>query len=749
MRWIVQVPADNERGPAFMESVLRLFHKAFAGREAITLDLQTNRGELILSIGCSDEMRAIVQSALLDAYPGVILVPAPAHLNQHFPTTWCRDVRLSPDVLRFRTFSEFPSLFGQGPVDPLAVMLSAIRMGRSGRIECRLRLSIRPATHKRQHVAERVMRIAERRFHGERWMHRYLLLATHQSQPLRLVGRILALVARHRGHDAETPPTSKVQELLWDATIAATVSGPSDSVQIAERKLREISGAFAQFRTGETQFISGKTCFGNSRPVHRGSLLTSAELATLWHPLTAGSHGVSRVIPPHFREIEPPLNLPSKEKEANVITLGRVKYRTQRDQFGIRLDDLRRHLIAIGKTGCGKSTFLAGIVRQVVEANLGCILVDPHGQLADDVLDCIPKRRTNDVILFDASDRDHVVGFNPLIGPPGSDPTLVADGVLTAFQHVFGFDETSAPRLLHIFRNSLLSVIGRPDASLLAIQRLLIDANYRKSVVAQVKNPVVSEFWRSEFDKWSERDRTQFVASLQNKLGAFTTNERLQAVLGATRKGINLRSILDKSQILICNLSKGIVGHEASTLLGSLLLSSLQVAAMSRADLHEEDRSDMIVVVDEFHSYLSEKNPTFASALAESRKYRTSYVLSTQILEQLDAATLTGVLGNCGSVLTMTVGPRDADVLSELLSWDLKARDVMMIPKYHGYLRMLVNGAPQTLSMVTLPVQSTSVRPARPIPDISKERYGRNGHDPVELRSTALAVDAAKARGTK
>jgi hypothetical protein len=401
-----------------------------------------------------------------------------------------------------------------------------------------------------------------------------------------------------------------------------------------------------------------------------------------------------------------------------------VRFRQQRDQFGIRTDDLRRHLIAVGKTGCGKSTFLQNIVLQQIDAGRGVVLIDPHGQLVEEVLDFVPRRRTNDVILFDAGDREYPIPFNPLVGPPSSDAGLVADGVLTAFKKVFGFDETSAPRLLHIFRNCLLSLIGRPDAALLAVQRLLTDANYRKTVAAQVTNPAVREFWLAEFGRWSDRDRTQYIASLQNKLGAFTTNERLQRIFAPAKRGLNLRTVMDSSQILLCNLSKGTVGHDASTLLGSLLISSLHVAAMSRADTPESERTDCVIVIDEFHSYLAEGNSSVADALAESRKYRTSYVLSTQMLEQLDRATLAGVLGNCGSTLCMTIGPRDAEVLAELLGKGLIPDDLMRIPKYQGYLRLLVDGAPHTFSMNTLPPPRNNPNRAEIVRKASRRRYG-------------------------
>jgi DNA helicase HerA-like ATPase len=183
---------------------------------------------------------------------------------------------------------------------------------------------------------------------------------------------------------------------------------------------------------------------------------------------------------------------------------------------------------------------------------------------------------------------------------------------------------------------------------------------------------------------------------------------------------------MDQSKVLICSLSKGTFGHDASTLLGSLLLSSLQVAAMSRADVREIDRPDCIIVVDEFHSYLSEGNTTMADALAESRKYRTSYVLSTQMLEQLDSRTLAGVLGNCGSTLCMTVGPRDAEILAGLLGRGLTPEDLMRIPKYHAYLRLLIDGAPLTFSMTTLPPTRNRPRRSDTIHRVSRQRYGQH-----------------------
>lgn len=727
MRLSIRPPADNERGPAYTESLLRLLHRADPSRRGIELQIRTDRGEVGLAVDCPDELRAIFRETLLDAYPGSSIIPLDVTDSHHSQRCWECELWWTPDLFPLRTSDNFRDSVAGKFVDPLGPVFSALRTGRSGRIESAFRLSLKPATHRSVNRAERTHRHAARRFFSHALRQRYLALATHPQRGWRLLSRLL-LRAISRSVP-EPPPSDKLMQPLFECRLRIQVFAPIEAEELARRKLREIAGAFGQFATTDAAF---QTVTASRTRRRRGFLLSPAEVSSLWHPLAETERAVARVESSPFREVEPALRLPRDTTLRRVTSLGRVQFRQQRDQFGIELDDLRRHLIVVGKTGSGKSNFLLNIVLQQIEQNRGVVLVDPHGQLVEEILEFIPPRRTNDVILFDASDRAFPVGFNPLIGPAGSDPTLIADGVLTAFKNVFGFDEATAPRLLHIFRNSLLSLIGRRDASLLTVQRLLTDAAYRKSVVAGVTNHAVQSFWLTEFDRWHERDRTQYLASLQNKLGAFTTNERLQAILGATEKGIQLRPILDRSQILLCNLSKGTVGHDASTLLGSLLLSSLQVAAMSRADVPEEDRSDAVVVIDEFHSYLSPGNTTMADALAESRKYRTSYVLSTQLLEQLDQATLAGVLGNCGSALCMTVGPRDAAVLSELLGEGLTPEDLMRIPKYHGYLRLLINGAPHTFSMTTLPPPRLSHRRGKIIRQVSRERHGV-GRKPVSF----------------
>ncbi|QDT64081.1 type IV secretory system conjugative DNA transfer family protein [Calycomorphotria hydatis] len=739
MLFSLRSPVGNTRGPVAVEQWLLGQLKRLDAATPLSLVWSSRQGEVGLSIELSESASGLAVEELQDAYPGLVVTPQVERQRDLESDLWTMTLRLAPDVLLLRTEEVFLDVTDQRAYrDPLAGLLAAIRCGQSGRTECTVALKLVPARHRRIRDHRRVIERVMQGFRSERWLWWYLQLLSDRRFPLRLCGRFLGRVAGGGPHTLD-PNTLKTEETLFECWLTVTVTAPADAEHVALQKLADVRAAFGRFtdpvnrltdRTGpvvkrlsrRSRAPSHVGCIG--RPLGRSVLLSPSEVATLWHPLWTVDESVSRTVKPVFRELEPPVGLSSKTGTTGQTVLGRTCFRRQRNQFGIARDDLRRHLLVIGKTGCGKSTFLAHLVRQQMEAGQGIVLIDPHGQLAEEVLDDVPRSRTNDVICFDASDTVAPVGFNPLIGPPGANPALVADGVLTAFKNVFGFDEGSAPRLLHIFRNSLLTLIGRPEASLEQLQRLLTDANFRKSAVARVENAAVRNFWLTEFGRWHERERTQYIASLQNKLGAFTTHEQLQRILNCKRPGLELRTAMDNSQIVIANLAKGRLGHDASNLLGSLLLSSLHLAAMSRADIPEGERADCVVVVDEFHSYLAEGNSTISDALAESRKYRTSYVLSTQFLDQLDRATLAGVLGNCGSTLAMTVGPRDAEILCELLGRGLLATDLMQLPQFHGYVRLLTDGTPSTFSMTTQPPPRWRPKRAATIRRVSRQRYG-------------------------
>ena len=275
--------------------------------------------------------------------------------------------------------------------------------------------------------------------------------------------------------------------------------------------------------------------------------------------------------------------------------------------------------------------------------------------------------------------------------------------LFTAFQKIFGLDEGEAPRLLHIFRNCLLSLVEMPNANLIDVQRILIEPVFQKSVIARVSNPVVRSFWLDEFGKWKPNDRTAFIASLQNKLGAFLTNEKLQRVLGDPKYKLDLRKIMDEGKVLIVNLSKGRLGENASNLLGTLIVTSLQLAAMSRANIPESDRRDFSIIIDEFQTFAT---PSIATFLSEAHKYRTHLIIANQFTQQIPEDILAAILGNVGSQIAFQLGATDAELFESQFSKSITANNMMNVPKYLAYSRLLIDGLPSQ------PFSSQTIRSA-------------------------------------
>ncbi|WP_236621169.1 type IV secretory system conjugative DNA transfer family protein [Rhodopirellula sallentina] len=430
-------------------------------------------------------------------------------------------------------------------------------------------------------------------------------------------------------------------------------------------------------------------------------LMTPEEIALMWHPVSDDVR-VSKLHRSGHIELEPPIELPAPGRHTSMTPLGRIAYRKDNRLVCLPIASIRRHCYLTGKTGVGKSSLMLSMLTANLRDNFGIALLDPHGDLFLDAALQVPKRRTNDLILFDPGDVQQLVPFNPLDASGGMDRGRIADGVLSAFVKVFNLDAASAPRLLHIFRNALYTLVEQPDATLIGINRLLTDAPYRKSAVARVSNPVVRDFWHGEFGKWNERDRAQFLASLQNKLGAFLSNRQLQLVLGQPKSGFNLRQVMDSGGILLCNLSKGRLGEDSANLLGALLLSSLQLAGESRADIPESERRDFVCYVDELQNY---STTALATSLSEARKYRSPlFVLANQYREQLIPELRSAIIGNCGSVITFQVGSEDAPFWSRHFGGKVSPEHLMTIPKYHAVADILIDGMPSgPMTFRTLP----------------------------------------------
>lgn len=349
------------------------------------------------------------------------------------------------------------------------------------------------------------------------------------------------------------------------------------------------------------------------------------------------------------------------------VVIGEREVRTQVSAewqpFGLSIEDRRRHVYVVGKTGAGKTTLLKHLIVQDIEAGRGLMLLDPHGDLAEELLDLIPPRRTADIVYVSPADLGHPVGFNLLERVAPDDRPLVASRVVSVFKHLWR--ESWGPRLEYVLYNTVAALLdyppGRGDVSLLGVPRLFTDPDYRERIVREIKDPRVRAFWTEEFASYGRDFAAEVVSPVQNKIGALLAAPAIRNMLGQARSTLRLSEAMDRRRIVIANLAKGRLGEAASNLLGSLLVTAVELAALGRATAPEEERVDFCAYLDEFQSFSTD---SFATILSEARKYRLALVIGHQYLAQISPAVRAAVFGNCGTLVSFQVGHDDAEAIA-------------------------------------------------------------------------------------
>ena len=350
----------------------------------------------------------------------------------------------------------------------------------------------------------------------------------------------------------------------------------------------------------------------------------------------------------------------SKVHNDNEITyFAKTNFRNQEKKFGIRLDDRRRHMYVVGKTGVGKTEILKNMIIQDMENGHGLAYIDPNGDAVEDILECVPSHRINDVIYYNPADTDYPIAFNILENVDPEYKHLVADGLMGVFTKIWA--NMWSARMEYILRNCILALLDVPGNTLLGVMRLLVDKDFRGKVIDKIKDPVVKSFWVEEYANYNDRFRTEAIAPIQNKIGQFLSSSIIRNIVGQTKSTIDLRKIMDDGKILLMNLSKGKIGEDNSALLGAMMVTKIQLAAMSRADTPEKERKDFFLYVDEFQNFATE---SFADILSESRKYHLGLIVGHQYIAQLATPDSTrvrdAVFGNVGTIVCFRVGAADA-----------------------------------------------------------------------------------------
>jgi energy-coupling factor transporter ATP-binding protein EcfA2 len=372
----------------------------------------------------------------------------------------------------------------------------------------------------------------------------------------------------------------------------------------------------------------------------------------------------------------------------NGITyIGITNYRNTNKRFGIKDKDRLGHIYVIGKTGVGKSTLLKSMAMQDIDRGNGLCVLDPHGDIAADLINSIQESRRNDLIYFNPKDPNNTVTFNPLYGVHPSYHSLVASGLISTFKKIW-FDSWG-PRMEHILRFSLLTLLCCPGATLLDIQPLLTDTGFRDRALMFVGDEYILSFWKAEFEQYTKAFRSEVIAPILNKTGLFIASASLRNTVGQKARGVRMQEIIDKKKILICNLSKGELGEDASSLLGSIILTSIQHAALFRARQKASTRIPFYCYVDECHSFIS---LSFADILAEARKYGLSLFLAHQYIEQLDERIQSAIFGNVGTIISFRTGATDAEYLAKEFYPVFNEEDLIGLPRYSMYLKLMIDG---------------------------------------------------------
>jgi CxxC-x17-CxxC domain-containing protein len=383
--------------------------------------------------------------------------------------------------------------------------------------------------------------------------------------------------------------------------------------------------------------------------------------------------------------------------------LGVTTYRDKNTLFGIKRKDRRQHVYILGKSGTGKSVLMFNMIIQNIQNGEGVCVVDPHGELVEGVLSAIPPHRVKDVIYFNPADTDFHIGFNVLELVDPKYKHLVASGLMGIFTKIWA--NAWSARMEYILNNAILALLDTPGSTLLGIPRMLVDKDYRQKIISNLKDPVIKAFWIHEYEAWQDKFRNEAIAPIQNKVGQFLSTSIIRNVVGQSKSTINIFDTMNEGKIFLVNVSKGRIGEDNSALLGGMIITKVQLAAMERVRIPEDQRRDFYLYVDEFQNFVTD---AFAGILSEARKYRLNLTIAHQYTAQLttkeSSAMRDAVFGNVGTMIIFRVGADDADFLEKEFDPEFTPQDIVNLPNYKIYLKLMIDGVTsRPFSAKTLP----------------------------------------------
>ncbi|MDO8649075.1 MAG: type IV secretion system DNA-binding domain-containing protein [Candidatus Peregrinibacteria bacterium] len=777
----------TSRGPLTMEAVLSSLHSLEGKRGQLSLEIGSSEGKIGLFARARNRAAALVESQLYGQYPDAEIEPASTDLfvAKEGEVVVTTDLVLTdPEVFPIKRHPQLIDIASRQNIDTIAGITSALVRYPKPRMRGHVQIIVSPIAgpgYRRR--ALKFLPLLTRgiskhwpgyarfftRVHLARglrgWLYfpfdillggfRAWFLKTGKSVSI-LTGQetlsedpeeaMRSVMRSHEREDALGAAVDKLNRLLFLVNVRVSVITPKAHVAEAEVKVEEIASSFRQFTLPQCNGFR-HTSLRTVEQIPMGFsmepyVLSVEEIATLWHvpSVLVKTPNMDWVM---SKKLEPPVDLPvdtdegqqrqegqerqkGREIDDELTLLGEAVFRGERTKFGIRQDDRRRHAYIIGKTGMGKSTLLENMIFSDIHAGRGVAVIDPHGDLVEAVMRFLPASRTNDVVLFDPADKDFPISFNMLSCPLPDQRALVCSGMMSVFKKLW--PDVWSGRMEYILRNSLLALIEAGGNSMLGILRMFSDDPFRAKILEHVEDHLVKTFWEVEYLSWSEKYRTEATAAIQNKIGQLLSAPMIRNIVGQVHSSLDIRHAMDTGKIILVNLSKGKLGEDNSAFIGSMLVTKFQLDAMSRADVPEKDRRDFYLYVDEFQNFATE---SFATILSEARKYHLNLTMANQYVSQLligDKSTVLrdAVFGNVGSMVCFQVGSDDAEPLSLQFEEMVLPKDILSLPKYHAYFRLMIKGIPsKPFSVLTLPPPQFTQDEGRMemVRNLSRERY--------------------------
>lgn len=680
-------------------------------------------------------------------------------------------MRLRRDAaLPMRTYRELES----DPLQTLATALSKLELEGEG---AAIQVLIRPTAQERRRKATRIARQMQKSGHGFEQAKREVSFLGHLMRTITGSKEERKAAQQHKppgqAQEAQDPSRpwyaesqhpatplhqevvkgleTKASKPLFDVNIRILTAAPEE--EEADAILDHLQTAFHQFDAPQLNgpkiakikkralrnlaFFYSFRMFDPSNAV----TLNTEELTSFFHfPNTQLEAPKVKFL--KAKPASPPPNLPREG-----IILGKNVYRGEETLVRLRDDDRRRHLYTVGQTGTGKTALLQELIRQDVEAGHGVAVIDPHGDLAEGVLSVVPPARADDVIYFDPADLERPMGLNMLEWRTEEQKDFAVQEMIRIFEKLFP-PEIIGPMFEHNMRNAMLTLMADPQdpGTIVEIPRIFTDENFVKKYLAKVTDPLVRSFWEKEMAKTTEFHKSEMLGYLVSKVGRFVENATLRNIIGQAHSSFNLREAMDQGKIFVANLSKGRVGEVNASLLGLILVSKMQMAALGRADMPEAERRDFYLYIDEFQNFTTD---SIATILSEARKYRLDLTIAHQFIAQLPDEIREAVFGNVGSLVSLRVGPKDAEFLVKQFAPVFDEQDLVNVDNYNAYVRLMVSGTVERpFSMETFPPKEGDKERIAALRELSRSRYGKpKGEIEAQILDRARLDNAATEAG--